>query len=489
MDFQYVRKLIEEPLFSYDRQKDTLSFTGAFENSLCTQENIVDFLYGREPLKLIEEKDREKLRRQWSAVLTEGETVFTELSLLASNQKYETFSIKGIYDASQDVIFGVLRNLEVRKRAVTDPLTGLLNRSGLDEKAPKVLNHTTRNSWTVLYLLDLDNFKEINDTRGHLLGDELLKTVAQILQEIFQEKSYIARIGGDEFVVIAYDRRKTTDIARMAEQVCTTMKTRFEEKNYGVTVSIGIGVSKRPISYSALFNQADMALFATKSDGKNGYRFYSPDLRNVKYTSNRSVNGAKNVSIVQDESFYKYHTLVNDAVDIVNRQLSPKDTIIEISRLVVESFDVSRVFGSCYMPDGLSIGRSYFYSRDNAPNIPPKLALNKVEYAKNFNEEGIFFCTDINKVNEPVRSELIYRKVESLLQFMIYDEEDNFIGTVGINNSGEKRLWMQDEIDIMQTIAKLMTGPIRALYKECEEEARQEKAAGKAEHPSEDTCE
>ena len=178
MEFEDFRKLIEEPLFYYSRKEDTLVFSGAFHDELFTDEVIEKFFDDGNDTKLIGPDDRKKLSSIWRGELQNGESVYAELPLLSANEKYETFGITGIYDEKKDAIIGVLRNLEVKKRAVTDPLTGLLNRNGLDEKAPRRLKHTSQTSWTALYLVDLDNFKEVNDTHGHLLGDELLKECA-----------------------------------------------------------------------------------------------------------------------------------------------------------------------------------------------------------------------------------------------------------------------------------------------------------------------
>lgn len=474
MEFEDFRKLIEEPLFYYSRKEDTLVFSGAFQDELFTDEIIEKFFNSDNENKLINPNDREKLSSIWMGELQNGESVYAEIPLLTASEKYETFGITGIYDEDKDAIIGVLRNLEVRKRAITDPLTGLLNRNGLDEKAPKRLKHTSQTSWTALYLVDLDNFKEVNDTHGHLLGDELLKEVSRVLKSVFQKKSYIARVGGDEFVVLSYQHNNEKNIMYDAQKVCDILKEKLESCRYNVTLSIGVGISTHSISYSALFTQADTALFAMKSRGKNGCQLYSPELKNAKYTNYRNVEHDLKPVTSNVSEIRKYKVLINSAIDICNKFLSPKETIEQISKLVVDNFGVSRVFGSCDWPDGKSIGRSYFYSKDDQTNIPPRVPLNREEFVKNYNEDGIYYCTDISTVNEPVRTELYKRNVTSFIQFLIYGEEGNFIGTMGVNCSGNKKLWMQDEIDVLSIIAKLMTGPIRMLYKECIAIAKEE---------------
>lgn len=470
MNFEIVQKLVDDPLFRYDRKSGELSFQGTYQNQLHTRQSINHFLEEENETKLVDKKDRRLLQEAWHGVLAEGEVVSVEVPLLTAAQKYEMFRVKGIYAKAQDAIVGIVRNIEAERRAVTDSLTGLWNRDGMEQAAPAMLNAANQQECVALYLLDLDNFKEVNDTKGHLLGDELLREVAEVLREVFEPEAYLGRIGGDEFLMIARGQTSTAAIGQKADLVCGSLAKRFREKSYAVTASIGVAVTVRPMTYQTLFSQADAALYVAKSSGKNRYCFFSPELRNARYTNGRSVGNGMNGAIVQDQSFTKCHILFNEALDIINRHCSLQETITEVAKLVVEEFDITRAYASCYMPDGSRIGKSYFYAKDGAPNIPPKLKLNRDEYVKNYNEEGIFFCTDVTKTNEPLRSELIRMEVESLLQFLVYDTKGNVIGTVGVNNSGEKRLWMQDEIDILQSIAKLLTRTVEELQQECVEE-------------------
>ena len=136
----------------------------------------------------------------------------------------------------------------------------------------------------------------------------------------------------------------------------------------------------------------------------------------------------------------------------------------------VDSFDVSRAYASCYTRDEMHIGRSYFYAQNDDYNITPHLAMSGREYEKKcFNSDGIFFCTDIEKSVEPVKSELKRMKVQTLLQVLIY-KDGKIIGTLGINNCGYKRLWLQNEIEIIHTIGKLLADTIYQLQQLSEED-------------------
>ena len=118
-----------------------------------------------------------------------------------------------------------------------------------------------------------------------------------------------------------------------------------------------------------------------------------------------------------------------------------------------------------FYPDGEGLLGSYYYSRSTEVNTTDtqNIFLKKKEFIKNFDERGIFFCCDVKKLNEPIRSEFINEHISSCLQILIYDENDKPIGFLGAN-SLKKRLWDQTEIDILLTISKLITKTIREIH-------------------------
>ncbi len=165
MNFEIVQKLVDDPLFRYDRKSGELSFQGTYQNQLHTRQSINHFLEEENETKLVDKKDRRLLQEAWHGVLAEGEVVSVEVPLLTAAQKYEMFRVKGIYAKAQDAIVGIVRNIEAERRAVTDSLTGLWNRDGMEQAAPAMLNAANQQECVALYLLDLDNFKEVNDTK------------------------------------------------------------------------------------------------------------------------------------------------------------------------------------------------------------------------------------------------------------------------------------------------------------------------------------
>jgi diguanylate cyclase (GGDEF)-like protein len=164
--------------------------------------------------------------------------------------------------------------------ALTDPLTGLANRRLLTERLSMAIVHARRNNsnMAVMYL-DLDGFKQINNTLGHGAGDVLLKMVAARLMETVREEDTVARLGGDEFVIMLWHISSPDDARTVALKViqAVTQPYALDGQTARVTTSAGVGVY--PIhgeDAETLMKCADLALYVAKRAGKNAYRIAEP---------------------------------------------------------------------------------------------------------------------------------------------------------------------------------------------------------------------
>lgn len=173
---------------------------------------------------------------------------------------------------------------QLRRIAVTDDLTGLLSRRGFMERLYKCADMNSEVPMTAVFI-DLDDFKQINDLHGHLIGDEFLKSLAGNLKKSFPEDSIIGRTGGDEFCVIILGRtaEECGDIIRRTVE--TDLSFRLESKEYSYTISAGY--ADYPLQASDcqhLLTLADQALYVSKLTGKRRSVHYDPSMSNIKHT-------------------------------------------------------------------------------------------------------------------------------------------------------------------------------------------------------------
>jgi diguanylate cyclase (GGDEF)-like protein len=165
---------------------------------------------------------------------------------------------------------------QIRYQAVHDTLTGLPNRALIIDRIDRILARTRRDDVQVAALfVDLDGFKEVNDTLGHGAGDRLLKAVAERLSGVMRESDGIGRLGGDEFIVLVDGDTKSEGPEFIAHRLLESLRAPFDLGDPAVgavtlTASIGIAAGGRP-SATELLRDADIALYAAKAKGKNCY--------------------------------------------------------------------------------------------------------------------------------------------------------------------------------------------------------------------------
>ena len=164
-------------------------------------------------------------------------------------------------------------NTQLQNMADTDVLTGLLSRRAFIDRMKRILSRAQRNNTSLSFLvLDIDNFKNINDTYGHFAGDELLKKYADVMKGCFRSEDIIGRLGGEEFA-IAISNIDNAVAAKVAERLRSEIENvsiLCNEESVSTTISIGIADLHQDVSgYETLFREADAALYRAKNSGRN----------------------------------------------------------------------------------------------------------------------------------------------------------------------------------------------------------------------------
>ena len=169
---------------------------------------------------------------------------------------------------------------EVKHLALHDALTGLPNRNYFSEKVHEILNYSKReNKKFVLGLIDLNKFKEVNDGLGHNYGDELLKQVAQRIKNVLREYDVVARVGGDEFILLLPDTSAETS-STILERIYTMLVMDYSVLGETVQIGASIGVAYFPqheTDYTELLHKADSAMYLAKQTG-GGVKVFHPEV-------------------------------------------------------------------------------------------------------------------------------------------------------------------------------------------------------------------
>jgi diguanylate cyclase (GGDEF)-like protein len=195
-----------------------------------------------------------------------------------------------------------------------DPLTGLFNRGMFGERLQQALAQAQRFERTLaLLFIDLDGFKLINDTLGHSAGDMALVEIAVRLRATLREGDVIARMGGDEFVVLVEEFGDATQVAEVAKKVLETVGKPFalQAQEHAVTASIGISTYPRDAADApTLLKNADIAMYRAKEGGKNNFRFFAPEM-NTHLLERVSLESGLRHALERDELKVLYQPRVS----------------------------------------------------------------------------------------------------------------------------------------------------------------------------------
>ncbi|QTD55939.1 putative bifunctional diguanylate cyclase/phosphodiesterase [Parasphingorhabdus cellanae] len=204
--------------------------------------------------------------------------------MISAHPKFDdSGNFQGYRGNAKDVTVEYQRKLEDSRLAEFDSLTGLANRHRMDNQLNGILGafKAAGRSCAVM-MLDLDRFKQVNDTMGHPAGDELLKQVATRIRKIIGDRGEIGRLGGDEFQVILPDLDDRGKLGEIAEKIVKIVSQPYpiDEKSAVIGTSIGVAVAPYDgVEKDELVRSSDLALYSAKNSGRGQFRFYSADLK------------------------------------------------------------------------------------------------------------------------------------------------------------------------------------------------------------------
>ena len=220
---------------------------------------------------------------------------------------------RGLVLVGRDITERKLAAARIQHLAHHDSLTELPNRVLFQERLRHALAQAKRSGWRLaLMFLDLDRFKDINDTLGHHVGDLLLKAVAKRLKRCLRETDTVARLGGDEFAVILTNLDDAEGAGRVADTIIASISDPFGLEDHEVTTSTSIGITMYPgdaDDADQLLKNADLAMFRSKAEGRNNYHFYVAEM-DAEVQARKVVERDMRLALGTDQLELHYQPLV-----------------------------------------------------------------------------------------------------------------------------------------------------------------------------------
>ncbi len=211
--------------------------------------------------------------------------------VVIKNEKQKPFKAIGTVEMIDERV----KNEEtLRQKAETDSLTGLYNKATTEYMIRELLKEgLPQNLQYALMIIDIDNFKDVNDRLGHKYGDSVISSLAEMLRSTFRSDDIVGRVGGDEFFVLLKNIRSTALVRTKAGEVCDLFRNTYIENGAMVNISASIGISLCPQhgkDLDSLYVNADIALYSAKAKGKDTYVIYSGETAHCYISSRTTID-------------------------------------------------------------------------------------------------------------------------------------------------------------------------------------------------------
>src|ERR1039458_7802693 len=324
-----------------------------------------------------------------------------DVSLSVSPIKDASGHIAGASAIARDITQRKAAEKQVQFLAYYDALTGLPNRTLLQDRLAKALASARRRKDKVaLLFLDLDRYKTINDSLGHSVGDLVLKEVAERLKRFAREQDTIARVGGDEFLVVLTAVKDGADAAVAAERLMDAMTVELVIQGRSLSISCSIGISISPEhgrDGEALIKNADAAMYCAKESGYNSFHFFTADM-NAEAMERLTLEHSLRLALGREELFLVYQP----QIDIATGRIIGLEALLrwqhpELGLVPPDKFIRIAENGGLIMPIGEWVLRTAcFQTRkwqdEGLPAVPVAVNVSAVQ----FRQAG--FCELIRRV-------------------------------------------------------------------------------------------
>ena len=447
-----ISDISEELPYEYDIDEDVITFAEKF-NHIFEGDSIIENP-AENMLKsgLVSYDTAGEVQELFTLARSGVDIHSTEFKLNTKNGGFQwyfsTFSCIYDEDGTPIRVVGLLRNIHTQKmeqqkliqKAETDLMTGLYNKATAESRIQAGLRSLDGNSYNVFMLVDIDDFKKINDTFGHLKGDEVIIEIAKVLKEYQGEYGISGRLGGDEFCMFFTNVLDPQIICEKAVYIADKLREMYpgaapdsdieetDERACRVTLSIGIAATNEQIPYNVLLEKADTALYEAKLNGKNCYYFYKEDMERGRYENARTGPVRESDTTVNElldtlfSSANKYNAIEN-ALEIIGSRYP-------IDKICIWEYEYNKSFISCthqWCAEGIAVDKG----------IKQHTPATIFEELDSMATDGMMYSSDTSLIklstsNMSPASEGIKRMIQS--EIMLNGNKVGYIGFYSINN-------------------------------------------------------
>jgi diguanylate cyclase (GGDEF)-like protein/PAS domain S-box-containing protein len=475
--YRLIMEQTNDVVFEWDAAKDTMTFSDNCESKLGFKPISKDFSKQIMLGSHVNPNDIPLLKQSTMSIRSGMPYHEIEIRIADANGRYRWYKVRIAVqiDSTGKIIkaVGTLSDIDDERRAKDllqskadrDSLTMLLNKMTSRAEIEKYIAESKGKKKAALFILDIDEFKSVNDHYGHMFGDVVLQEMASEIQKLFSTEDVVSRIGGDEYLILMKDIADRKQVLQRAIDLNTNIAEDIIKKNMdGLKISCSIGVSVFPDDgedYKTLFEHADMALYASKAGGKDVAMFYEKDkteeiFRNVRNQLPLRTN-IDSENPIQDSS----DSIISDVFETLYEGNGSENAVYDVLKTVGTRFGVSRVMIFEDQEDDAYCKNTYEWCNQGIE--PEKANLQRLgliqdgsDIRKVFDDEGVYCCNDINAAPSWVYKLLQPQGVKSCLMSEMV-EGCKVRGFIGFNDASTTRVWTKEQKDTLILIARIMT--------------------------------
>lgn len=351
----------------------------------------------------------------------------------------ETGDIHGI-TYIKDIDIEKKSHLELLFKAERDSLTGLYNKGTTAMMISKYLEENSIGGEGALFILDVDNFKNVNDKLGHNFGDQVLCEMSDKLNKIFRKDDIIGRIGGDEFIAFFKGTLSEIIIEEKAKLICNSFYNTFEVgENESCTISSSIGIAlfpKHGKTFEELYNKSDIALYSSKESNKNTFTVFEESLTSLNYQATRTEIENKNKLAPEgvNKTDYIYKILTDGG--------NPHSAINSVLEIITQTFGFDRGYIFEFSEDGKTLSNTFEWCYEGVEPEIDKLQNVPIEFKsaaiESFYNSGMFVLNAIEDLKDKEREFIEKQEIKSMFQFAMFSE-NRLIGYIGFDNCCKRK--------------------------------------------------
>lgn len=390
-----------------------------------------------------------------------------EIRVIDENQSIRRKTIETtLYrdDEYQDIMLGCVRDMTAAKQreqkledqAQKDSLTHLYNHSVGKKLINEYLNRKNPYDSCGLIVVDIDYFKNVNDTYGHLTGDIVLQNIAKLFVSLFDNKDIIMRVGGDEFVIFLKDISHPTLVKKVMKLIKSVKKIEFEGLNLTITCSAGVCFLPENISgytYNQVFNNADWALYRAKAYGRNQYVFCDSLQRFESMKTEK-----ENIDI---DARYLQNDIVSSAFEIFEKMNSFQSAIELLLEVIGLRLHLDRISILHTNIKEKKVNKQYQWVNDGIPEVlPSTVSFQKEDFItlfQSYNEHGVTVLQyDQMDMYSKEAAELLVQGGAKTVVYAAMYCEGKYIGAISYVTCRNQRQWSKQNLYQIGELTKII---------------------------------